>query len=121
MWTEYLGTGKVHAQHSAGRHANPGPSEQSIQAVLDAHGRKPEDAVRTSKRLRKEHDISRHRAYGITKSAGLVTDSPAKSRQRKWTRYGRLYSNTMWHTDWYAMKDPRMKGLNLITCLDDAS
>ena len=33
----------------------------------------------------------------------------------------RIYSNTMWHTDWHAMKDPRMKELNLITCLDDAS
>ena len=27
----------------------------------------------------------------------------------------------MWHTDWHAMKDSRMKGLNLITYLDDAS
>ena len=27
----------------------------------------------------------------------------------------------MWHTDRRVMKDPRMKGLNLITCLDDAS
>ena len=36
-------------------------------------------------------------------------------------RYERLYSNAMWHTDWHIMKDPRMKGLNLITYLDDAS
>ena len=55
------------------------------------------------------------------KSAGLITDSPAKSRQRKWARYERLYSNATRHTDWHAMKDPRMKGLNLITYLDDAS
>ena len=54
-------------------------------------------------------------------SAGLTTDFPAKSRQRKWARYERLYSNAMWNTYWHAMKDPRMKGLNLITYLDDAS
>ena len=36
-------------------------------------------------------------------------------------RYERLYSNAMWHTDWHAMKDPRMKGLKLITYMDDAS
>ena len=27
----------------------------------------------------------------------------------------------MWHTDWHAIKDLQMKGLNLITYLDDAS
>ena len=48
-------------------------------------------------------------------------NSPTKSKQRKWVRYERLYSNAMWHTDWHAMKDTRMKGLNLITYLDDAS
>ena len=122
LWAEYLRTGKVHVQLPAGRPADPEPSEQEIQAVLDVHGRKPEGVVRTAKRLRKEgHDISRYRAYGIMKSAGLVTDSTARSRQRKWVRYERLYSNAMWHADWHTMKDPRMKGLNLITCLDDAS
>ena len=55
------------------------------------------------------------------KSHDLVTASPAKSKQRKWVRYERIYSNAMWHTDWHVMKDPRMRGLNLITYLDDAS
>ena len=26
----------------------------------------------------------------------------------------------MWHTDWYTVRDPRTKGLNLITYLDDS-
>ena len=54
-------------------------------------------------------------------SHDLVTASPAKSRQRRCVRYERIYSNAMWNTDWHVMKDPRMKGLNLITCPDDAS
>ena len=122
LWAEYLRTGKVHEQRPAGRPAGPDPSEQEILAVLDVHGRKPEGVIRTAMRLRKEgHDISRYKAYKIMKSKGLVEDSPAKSRQRKWVRYERIYSNAMWHTDWHAMKDPRMKGMNLITYLDDAS
>jgi transposase len=81
-WAEYARTGNVHVQHPAGQPADPEPPEQEVQAVLDVHGRKPEGVVRTAKRLRKEGcDISRHRTYGIMKSAGLVTDSPAKSRQ----------------------------------------
>ena len=122
LWAEYLRTGKVHEQRPAGRPAGPDPSEQEISAVLDVHGRKPAGVIRTAMRLRKEgHDISRYKAYKIMKSKGLVEDSPAKSRQRKWVRYERIYSNAMWHTDWHAMKDPRMKGMNLITYLDDAS
>ena len=122
LWTEYCETGTVHVQRLAGRPADPAPSEQEILAVLDVHNRKPEGVVRTSKRLRKEgHDISRYRAYGIMKSKGLVAETTAKTKQRKWVRYERIYSNAMWHTDWHAMNDPRMKGLNLITYLDDAS
>ena len=122
LWAECCKTGTVHVQRLAGRPADPAPSEQEILTVLDVHSRKPEGVVRASQRLRKEgHNISRYRAYGIMKSKGLVADSAAKTRQRKWVRYERIYSNAMWHTDWHAMKDPRMKTLNLITYLDDAS
>ena len=55
------------------------------------------------------------------KENGLVVSSAAKSKKRKWVRYERRHSNSMWHTDWHVMKDPRMKGLNLVTFLDDAS
>ena len=34
---------------------------------------------------------------------------------------GALHSNSVWHTDWYVMKDSRMRGFCLITFLNDAS
>ena len=90
--------------------------------VLDTHRRWPDGVQLTVKRLRRAGcNIGYTKVYQILKSNGLVTASPAKSRQRKWVRYERLYSNAMWHTDWHTMKDPRMRGLNLITYLDDAS
>ena len=46
------------------------------------------------------------------KENGLVVSSAAKSKKRKWVRYERRHSNSMWHTDWHVMKDPRM--LNLV-------
>ena len=115
---EHLQTGKVHMQRPASQPAGPNPSEQEILAVLYVHGSKPEGMIRTAMGLRREgHDISRHKAYKIMKSKGLVEESPAKSRQRKWVRYERIYSNA----DWHAMKDSRMKGMNLITYQDNAS
>ena len=122
LWAEYLKSGALHVQRPAGRPKASAPSDAEVRAVLDSHARRPEGVLRTTRRLReKGHDISYSRAYQIMKSNGLVVDSPAKSKRRKWVRYERLYSNAMWHTDWHAMKDSRMKDLNLITYLDDAS
>ncbi len=55
------------------------------------------------------------------KEQGLVAASDTKSGQKKWLRYERKYSNAMWHVDWHDMKDPRLRGLNLVAYLDDSS
>ena len=47
LWAEYLKTGTAHQQILAGRPRNPVPSDLEIQALLDAHRRRPEGAVRT--------------------------------------------------------------------------
>ena len=87
--------------------------------MLDAHSTDPAGVLRTTRNLGSH--IGHRRVYRIMKSNGLVVPSPAKAKKRKWVRYERIYSNSMWHTDWHAIKDARMKGLNLITYLDDAS
>ena len=89
--------------------------------VLDEHKREDVGVLRVAMNLRKSHDISYSKVYRIMKENGLVVQSAAKSRRRKWIRYERKHSNSMWHTDWHVMKDPRFRGLNLITYLDDAS
>ena len=121
LWAEYLKTGKAHVQGRAGRPKKPPPSDEEARMVLDAHRRWPDGVQLTARRLRRAGcDTSYARVYAV-KSHDLVTASPAKSRQHKRVMYERIYSNATWHTDWRVMKDPRMKGLNPITCLDDAS
>lgn len=46
---EYLRAENVHVQRPAGRPADPEPSEQEIQVVLDVYGRKTEGVVRTAR------------------------------------------------------------------------
>ena len=121
LWAEYLKTGKAHVQGRAGRPNKPPPSDEEARMVLDAHRRWPDWMQLTARRLRRAGcDTSYARVYAV-KSHDLVTASPAKSRQRKRVMYELIYSNATWHTDWHVMKDPRMKGLSLITHLDDAS
>ena len=101
------------------------PQASRLQAVRvgdpnSTGGSRPqaEGIVRTAKRLHKKgHDTGRCRAYG-TKSAGLATDSPAKSKQQKWMKYGRTYSNIMWRTAWHIVEDPRMRELNPVAYTD---
>ena len=59
LWAEYLKTGTAHIQRPAGQPKGPTLSDREVQMVLDVHQCRPEGALRTAKRLRKEgHDIS---------------------------------------------------------------
>ena len=122
IYARYRQTGKTHVQQKAGRKALPPPAAGQVQAVLDMHSAEHVGVMRTAMRLQDAgHVISYDRVYRIMKERGLVTASDAKSRQKKWLRYERIYSNAMWHVNWHEMKDPRFRGLKLVTYLDDAS
>ena len=59
--------------------------------------------MRTAEGLRRDHDISYGTVYRVLKKTGMVVQSIAKSKKRKYVRYERKYSNAMWHVDWHVM------------------
>ena len=61
--------------------------------------------------------IPHNRIHRVMKSMGLAKDEPRKQVRKKWIRYERKYSNSLWHTDWTLIEG---KGW-LIAYLDDAS
>ena len=61
--------------------------------------------------------IPHNTIHHILREKGLASEQPKKSRKRKWVRYERTYSNSMWHTDWKQLDDGRW----LICYEDDAS
>ena len=68
---------------------------------MGEHKWEPVGVPRMARRLRKDHVMSYNSICRIMKVNGLVTpsDGAAKSRKRKWVRYERRHSNSMWHTD----------------------
>jgi len=52
---------------------------------------------------------------------GFSVEHPKKKMRRKWIRYEREYSNSLWHTDWHTIRDSRWQGKQLIAFEDDAS
>ena len=61
--------------------------------------------------------IPHHVIHGILKDEKLAKSQPKKSRQRKWIRYERRFSNAMWHTDFKQLHDGRW----FVSFQDDAS
>jgi putative transposase len=100
-------------------------------------GRKPRSISDEERTLvldtRKEHPISgaialekildsqgvhipHNRIHRILKEEGLAQDEPRKQRRRKWIRYERRYSNSLWHADWFEEREDQ-----IILFEDDAS
>ena len=66
----------------------------------------------------KGYNVDNNRINQVLKEAGL--SEPKKWHRKKWIRYERECSNSLWHVDWHEIKDPR-KGLWLIVYEDDSS
>ena len=64
----------------------------------------------------REVHIPHNHIHRILKAKGMAKTEPKKSRRRKWIRYERRYSNSLWHTDWFLMG-----GRQTIAFVDDAS
>lgn len=88
----------------AGRKAR-GIDTQEQASVLCAYRKQPQGVLRIKKWLdEKGYDISYYTVYSIMKQNGLIKESKAKSRKRKWVRYERKHSNAMWHVDWHQIR-----------------
>jgi hypothetical protein len=49
--------------------------------------------------------IPHNTIHGIMKDNGIAMDEPHKRNRRKWIRYERAYSNSLWHADWKQLND----------------
>lgn len=99
-----------------GRKPNPTTKEE-IEAVLYAKKEMGFGATNLEKvLLEKGIKISHNKIHRILIDNKLANIEPKKSKRRKWIRYERRHSNSLWHTDW-----SEYQGRNIIIYIDDAS
>jgi putative transposase len=60
--------------------------------------------------------INHNRIHRILLEEGLAKHEQKKSLRRKWVRYERKHSNSLWHADWFVLKEK-----NALLIIDDAS
>lgn len=86
--------------------------------IMSMKGRYKDFGAPRLERLLKRDDISifHNKIHRYLKWKGLANTEPKKGRRRKWIRYERKHSNSLWHTSWHETKLGQ-----LIAYLDDAS
>ena len=95
----------------------PGRREHSAVLSCCSQGRRMAVRLETMVERTIGIHISHHVIHDILKDEELVENQPAKARQRKWVRYERRYSNSLWHTDYKQLPD----GKWFVSFQDDAS
>lgn len=84
-----------------GRKPKPITQEEK-KIILETRKQHPLSAVTLEKILdEKGIHIGHNRIHKILKKEGLAKDEPHKQKRRKWIRYERRYSNSLWHADWF--------------------
>jgi putative transposase len=119
---EYRRTGEVPVPKRAGRPKSPPLNEGEKREVREAFQRFRMCACYLEKALLSQGaHINHNRIHMFLREEGLALEEPHKRRRRKWIRYEREFSNSLWHTDWHEIDDPRWKDQWLICYEDDAS
>ena len=92
-------------------------SEEEIKSVLEVKKEMGFGACNIEKvLLAKGIHIPHNRIHKILLQEGLANNEPKKGRRRKWIRYERRHSNSMWHADW-----TKYRGDNILLIEDDSS
>lgn len=119
LWRRYRTEGRVPELRKAGRRPSRGLTDGERDAILEARNEYKASAILLERIIDAVYGvhIPHNRIHGVLKSVGLARDEPRKQERRKWVRFERRYSNSMWHTDWTLIDG---KGW-LIAYLDDAS
>lgn len=101
----------------------PGPKRQEIpeevkRIIAEEWRENPVGAVALERILKKKRflSVSHNKIHEVLLEAGCSKTSLKKKKRRKWVRFERHKSNSLWQIDW-----TRLKGKWVIAILDDAS
>jgi putative transposase len=118
LWSRYRKSGTMPELGKPGRPRKV-VSEGQAGIVVEAFSRYRTGAVCLEKIIdvRFNIHIPHNTIHSILKQKGFAMEESRKRNRRKWVRYERTYSNSLWHTDYKQLPDGRW----LIAYEDDAS
>lgn len=92
-------------------------AQEEAELIMALRKEHPVGAVSLEKLLdaRGKH-VPHNRIHKVLREHGAAKPEPRKRKQRKWVRYERRHSNSLWHCDWF-----EERGEHLVLFEDDAS
>jgi transposase len=118
LYHSYREAGKYPFPDKPGRKPKP-LSEREKQVILDARNHHPGSGAVALEKIIDAHGvihIPHNCIHRFLKKQEPALDEPKKQRRRKWVRYERRYSNSLWHADWFEYQQDK-----IILFQDDAS
>ena len=118
LWRRYRIEGKIPELRKPGRKFIDA-SEEEKEVILKTYQDYGAGAVILEHVIDFEYamHIPHNRIHRVMKSLGLARNEPRKHGRKKWIRYERKYSNSLWHADWKLLEGYGW----VIAYLDDAS
>ena len=102
LWQAYRRTGVLPALKKPGRPTKASVSLRDATLILETYDRLKVNALTLERVLRRDHGLSlpHNRIHTVLKENGRALPQLSKQRRRKWVRYEREHSMSLWHTDW---------------------
>ena len=121
IWSRFrrLGTGSIlYLPRRPGRHRKGEPGRREHSAVLAAFGRVVNGASAICRHIRDAGGhVPKDDVHRVLLENGPAREERAKKRRRRYVRYGRRHSSTLWHADYTQLEDGRW----MIVYVDDSS
>ncbi|MCE2498704.1 MAG: transposase [Nitrosopumilaceae archaeon] len=126
IWSRYryADIRAISYQSRAGRHVSSMHGRRKHSAVLSARTNEHLGASILRARIKKRSGLNIPKAVihrGIVENGMAREDPRKKKKRRRWVRYERTYSNSMWHTDWKQIHGGMHDGRWFLCYEDDAS
>ena len=119
LWQAYRRTGVLPALKEPGRPKKASISLRDAALILETYDKLKVNALTLENVLKHTHGLNlpHNRIHMILKENGRAMPQLSKQRRRKWVRYERDHSMSLWHMDWKQLSDGRW----WIATEDDAS
>ena len=119
LWQTYRRTGILPTLKKPGRPSKAPVNLRDAALILETYDKLKVNALTLEHVLRDTYGVKlpHNRIHMILKEAGRALPQPSKQRRRKWVRYKRDHSMSLWHMDWKQLPDGRW----WIAAEDDAS
>jgi len=115
IYRQYKDTGEIPKLRKPGRPKKE-LSEEEIKAIKEAYEEYRCNATVLQKILKERGYTTKNKIHEVLKMLGYAKEERSKKKRKKWVRYERKHSMSLWHTDWFYYN-----GKWIIAYLDDAS